>query len=151
LSYQLPHWVWPVALMVVCAIAVVRGRDRERLAAGGLLAAWALSMVVYKARSEATQWPILFIDLGFFSLLTWMALRSGRFWPMFAAGFQLLALITHLAHAVDVGVSGWAYITAERIWSYLVLFTIGYAAWTAPRYAESAADPTEVPPGAMRR
>lgn len=150
MSYQLPHWVWPVALMTVCATAVLRGRDMERLAAAVVLADWALSMVVYRARSEDTQWGVLLVDGAQFAVLLWIALRSSRYWPLFLSGFALLQLVTHLAHAVDVGVSGWAYITAERIWSYLLLFTIGYGAWTAPRYADSAGAPSDEP-GAMRR
>lgn len=135
--------------MVVGCAAVWRGRDQERLAVAGLMAAWALSMVAFRARSQDTQWPILFIDLSLFGLYLSLAMKSPRFWPLFAAGFQLLAFVTHVAHALDTGISGWAYLTAERIWSYLVLLTLGYAAWTAPSYAEMDA-PNDVP-GATRR
>jgi len=131
--YQLPVWVWPSALMSVCALAVWRGGAYERLAAAGVLAGWSLSMVVFRARSEDTQWGVLIIDVGLFGLFLWIALRSRRFWPLFAAGFQLLALFTHLASALDHRVSGWAYLTAEQIWSYLMLSAVGYAAWTAKR------------------
>lgn len=150
-SYQLPIWVWPAALSVVCALAVWRGRDDERLAAAAVLANWALSMVVFRARSEETQWAVLVVDAGLFAVLLWIAMRSPRFWPLFAAGFELLALLTHGAHALDAGVSGWAYLTATRIWSYLILVAIGYGAWTAPRrYAEIGEAPSTVP-GATRR
>lgn len=151
MSYQLPVWVWPVALMVVCIIAVRRGRDEERLAAGTVVLAWALSMVVYRARSEDTQWQVLLIDSGVFSVYLWIAMRTRRFWPLFAAGFKLLSLTTHVAHAADEGISGWAYWTATRTFNYLALFAIGYGAWTAPRrYAEIEA--YEIAnPGALRR
>jgi len=136
-SYQLPLWVWPSALMLVCAVAVWRGRDHERLAAGALLAAWALSMVVFKARSEETQWAVMIVDSGLLAVYGWIALRTRRYWPLFLGAFQFLAVVTHGAHALDAGVSGWAYITAIRVWTYLGLFAIGYGAWTAPRrYAE---------------
>lgn len=149
-AYQLPLWVWPTALLGVGALAVLRGRDQERMATVGLLAAWAFSMVVFRQRSQETQWAILGIDLALFLLYVWMALGSRRFWPLFVAGFQLLALVTHLARALDPGISGWAYLTAERIWSYLVLITIGYGAWTAPYCADTEAEPNDVP-GATRR
>ena len=150
-SYQLPIWVWPVALSIVCALAVWRGHDEERLAAAAVLANWALSMVVYRARSEETQWAVLVVDAGLFAIFLWIAMRSRRFWPLFAAGFELLSLVTHGAHALDAGVSGWAYLTATRIWSYLILIAIGYGAWTAPRrYAEIGVAPSAVP-GATRR
>jgi hypothetical protein len=145
--YQLPIWVWPTALMAVCAVAVWRGRDFERLAAASELASWSLTLVVFKARSENIQWPVLAIDVALLAVLTWIALRSARFWPLFAGGFQLLAVITHIAHALDARVSGWAYLTAILIWNYLTLAAIGYGAWTAPRHADT---PTDAP-GATRR
>jgi hypothetical protein len=139
--------------MAVCAIAVWRGRDLERLAAGAELATWALTLLVFKSRSESTQWAVLAIDVALFAVLLWIALRSTRYWPLLAAGFQLLALLTHFAHAVDALVSGWAYLTAILIWNYLTLFAIGYGAVTAPRrYAEiDALEPPPAMAGAMRR
>jgi hypothetical protein len=72
--------------------------------------------------------------------LLWIALRSDRHWPMFAAGFALLLLLTHLASAADPTIGGWAYLTAGLIFSYLILAAIAYGAITAPRrYAEIAA------------
>jgi hypothetical protein len=136
--------------MTVCALAVWRGRDDERLAAGGLLANWALSILVVRVGSGSTHWEVFFVDVALLSLYIWLALRSRRHWPLFAAGFQVLLVVTHLGRAVDPTVSVWAYLTAGIIWSYLVLFTIGYGAWTAPRYAERAADPTDVPGATLR-
>lgn len=149
-AYQLPVWVWPTVLMAVCALAVWRGRDYERLAAASELASWALTLVVFQSRSESTQWPVLIIDVALLMILVWIALRSSRFWPLFAGGFQLLAVVTHIAHALDTVVSGWAYLTAILIWNYLTLAAIGYGAWTAPNYARTDAEPSDVP-GATRR
>jgi hypothetical protein len=140
--------------MAVCLIAVWRGGDEERLAAGGLLANWALSMVVYKSHSQDTQWAVFAFDASLLALYVWLAMRTRRFWPLFAAGFQVLVVVIHLGRAADAGVSGWAYITGQLILAYLVLFTIGYGAWTAPYYAESTDEPDDSPadaPGATRR
>ena len=122
----------------MCALAAWRGRLTERLAAGAYLVAWALTVAVFRSGSEATQWPVLAIDAALLIFLVWLALRSSRFWPMFAAGFHLLAVATHLARAADPRVSGWAYQTAEILWSYLVIYAIAYGAWTARRPAASA-------------
>ncbi|RAK67324.1 hypothetical protein [Phenylobacterium kunshanense] len=150
MSYQLPVWVWPTVLMTVCAIAVWRGRDEERLAAAAELATWALTLVVFRARSDDTQWAVLIIDFSLLAVLLWIALRSRRYWPLFATGFQLLAVVTHLAHALDSTVSGWAYLTAALVFNYLTLLVVGYAAWTAPRYADTDDTPSAAP-GATRR
>lgn len=137
--------------MAVSAVATWRGGDYERLAAGGLLAAWALSMLTYE-RHLQTQWGVLLVDLGLMALLCWIALRSGRFWPLFAAGFHLLAIVTHIARFLDPTFSGWAYQTAEIIWGYLLAFSIGYGAWSAPNRQEAYADPAGAPaPGETLR
>ena len=132
-AYQLPAWVWPTVLMAVGSVAVWRGRDNERLAAAAVLANWALTIVVYRAASRDMQWGILLVDLAQLGVFLWIAMTSRRYWPLFVAAFGLLQVLTHGAKAVDTHVSAWAYITAEIIWSYLIIFAIGYAAWTAPR------------------
>jgi hypothetical protein len=139
LYYQLPHWVWPTALMTVCALAVWRGNDDERLAAGGLLTNWAFTMMLTRATagvaSGGPQWEVLLLDAALLGLYLWIALRSARFWPLFAAAFALLLVVTHLGRVVDPRVSGWAYLTGGLVFAYLMLFAIGYGAWTAARYA----------------
>lgn len=138
-AYQLPVYVWPTVVMGMGATAAWRGSDNERLAASGVLAGWALSMVVARARSNETQWGVFGVDVILLALFLWIALRSRRFWPLFVAGFQLLMVFTHVARLLDAGVSGWAYLTAKLVWSYLIVLTIAYGAWTAPqRYAEIA-------------
>ena len=64
--------------MSVCFLAVWRGRDDERLAAGGLLANWAISLVVTNRRAEMTQWDVLIVDVALLGLYVWLALRSRR-------------------------------------------------------------------------
>lgn len=152
MSDQLPLWVWPTTLLGVCAIAVLRGRDAERLAAAGYLAAWALSLVVFRADSRDTQWAMMVIDVGLFGLVIYLAMTSARYWPLFVGAMQLLAVLSYIAKSLDSGISAWAYLTAILVWNYLALFAIGYASWTAPkRYAEiGALDASEVP-GATRR
>jgi hypothetical protein len=90
-------------------------------------------MAVYRTGFRETEWGIFAVDAALLALLCWIALRSPRYWPLLAAGFHLLAVVTHLAKSVDRQVGAWAYITAEIIWGYLLALTIGYAAWTAPR------------------
>ena len=149
-AYQLPPWVWPAAISVVCLLAAWRGREEERLSAGAYLRAWALTLVVFRARREATQVPVLMIDVALLAVFSWIALRSRRYWPLFAAAFQLLAVMTHLARLADTAVTGWAYQTAGLVWAYLVIVSIGYGAWTAPRHAVSTDEPIDAA-GATRR
>ena len=150
-AYQLPPWIWPSAVIGSGALALLRGREEERLAAFTLLASWAVTMVVYRAGSEGTQWGIFVVDIVQLGVFLWLAVKSRRFWPLFVAAFGLLQVLTHGAKALDTGVSAWAYLTAQIIWSYLIVFAIVYASWTAP-YAEVGSEgaPIDVP-GATRR
>ena len=100
---------------------------------------WALSLVAARSGMSGTQWGVMGVDIALLVFFLWLALHSEKFWPLFVAGFQLLLVITHFASAADSAVTGWAYKTAEMIWSYLIVFTIGYAAWTAPRFAATVA------------
>lgn len=137
--------------MAVCALAIWRGRDDERLAAGGFLAAWSLTLVVFRSGDYGTQWPILVIDTALLALLIGISLRTNRYWPLPVAALQLLAVAVPLAKAADASVSGWAFITAALGFQYLALFGIGYAAVTAPRrYAEIEEIAADLP-GATRR
>ncbi|HEY0646938.1 hypothetical protein [Phenylobacterium sp.] len=137
--------------MTVCALAVWRGRDDERLASAGFLAGWAMTLVVFRARSEETQWAVLAIDVLLLGLFIWIALRSPRFWPLMVAALQALAVAVALAKALDPRITGWAYLTASLVFQYLALLTIGYGAITAPRrYAEIEEVPADIP-GATRR
>jgi hypothetical protein len=136
--------------MIVCGLAFWRGQDDERLAAAATLANWAIILVVFQPLSEETQWAMMAVDAVLLVLMVWLALRSNRYWPLFTAGFSLLIVVTHIAHALDTGVSGWAYLTAILIWSYLSLFAIGYGAWTAP-YVRAAGVTADATPGATLR
>ena len=136
--------------MIVCGLALWRGRDDERLAAAATLANWGISLVVFRAGSDATQWFVMAADLVLLTLLVWLSLRTTRYWPLFAAAFALLTIVTHIAHALDTGVSSWAYLTAGLIWSYLGLIAIGYGAWTAPYYVAITPGPTDAPGATLR-
>lgn len=146
--YEIRGFIWAATVLAVCAISARRGRPDDRLAAGGLLAGWAMTMLVYRSQFTEPEWGIFAVDGALLALLIWIALRSDRHWPLFAAAFHLLAIATHVARMVDHSVGGWAYITAEIFWGYLLAIAIGYGAWTAPRRSQANA-PADA--GATRR
>ena len=86
-------------------------------------------------------------------LLTAIALRSPRYWPMFAAAFQLLCVVTHVARVVDPGVRAWAYATGQVIFSQWVFFALGVGVFTHWRRSRQSAatDRPAAAPGATLR
>lgn len=130
---------WATTVLLVCGIALWRGQRYERLGAAVILIGWLLTLAAIPFHFARTEWGILTIDALALLALVWIALRSERYWPIFAAGFQLLAVMTHVASSLDHSVDHWAYITAEIIWGYLLVIAVGYGAWTAKDNQPTAA------------
>jgi len=130
----LPIFVYPLTLLAICILAIWRGGRYERAATFGLLGAWAVTVVAYRAPNLPTEYIVLVADLSLLALLIWVALRSPAWWPIFAAGFHLLAILTHLAKDLDRQLGAWAYISAQIIWGYLLAISIGVGSWRHPAF-----------------
>lgn len=117
----IPHAVWLAAITAVCGSALWRGGPSEKAGAAIILAGWAATVAAAAYPGWDRRWAVLAVDFAAFAALTWLALRSNRWWPLAAAGLQLVAVVTHAARLLDPTVGGWAYISAGRIWGYLLL------------------------------
>jgi hypothetical protein len=140
LTIALPPWLGFVVMFVVCSGAFIRGGVEERLTAGGLLTNVAATVVMRDYSWPQLQRAGFAIDVLFMILLLAIALRSAKFWPMAAAGFQLLAVLTHVAKMIDPDLEQWSYITAIVIWTYLPMTPHGvglWNSWRASPYAPS--------------
>jgi hypothetical protein len=147
----LPTWFPIVVIGGVCAAALLKGGREERIAAGAFVLG-TLATPFIKDYSWGTQWAIFGVDVVYLALLLVIALRSPRYWPLCAAGFQLLGVVTHAASIVDPMLPKWAYVTAGVIWTYLVLAAIAVGTWNAWRGRRQLANAAAVPtPAATRR
>jgi uncharacterized membrane protein len=151
-AYALPPWFGIGLLLGVCGAALWKGRAEERLAAGGMLLAVAVTYFLRDPRWSGTQWAGFVADIALLGLLIALSLRTPKYWPLFAAAFQLLAVVTHTARMLDRTLGAWAYATAGVIFTQLVLVSIAVGTWNAwrSRYPAIADDPTPIP-GATRR
>ena len=148
----LPIWVGIVIGWTVAASALWKGGWSERLVAIGFLAAWLISPLVRLGGWNGPAWTGLTVDAAFLALLLFVALRSGRYWPLFAAAFELLSVLSHIARLVDPGVRAWAYATADAIWTYLLLASLAVGTvncWRERRQLDAGAAIPD--PGATRR
>jgi hypothetical protein len=128
-AYALPPWFGLALTVLVCGAAFWKGGREEQIAAGGLLLGWIATLVLRDPRWDGAQVGAFVVDGAFLALLTALALRSDRYWPIATAGFQLLAVTTHAARVLDKHLSGWAYATAEVIWTQLVLVALAVGVW----------------------
>ena len=128
-AYQLPTWIGLSFLGVVCLLAAIFGRWEERTAAGFLAADVLLADLLRDHSWIGPQWAEFWTDVAYLGLLIFIALRSRRFWPLFAAGFQLLSIMTHTMRMLDPKVNGWTYATAIVIFTYLIMYAILFGIW----------------------
>ncbi|QMW23481.1 hypothetical protein [Sandaracinobacteroides saxicola] len=111
-------------LFAVTALALLRGGREERTVAFALVAAALLTPVVAAHGFEQPEAGVVLVDALLFALLIAVAVRSACFWPTWAAGFQLGALMVHVAAMAVPHMIPAAYIDTLAIWSYAVLFAL---------------------------
>lgn len=122
------------ALLVCCGVALWKGHNSERWTAVSLLSAAAISPLAQTSAFVHPELGILVIDLALLAYLMTLALRSDRFWPLWAAGFQVVGTTVHLARMVDPDVWPFVYGTAQIFWSYPVLIALATGTWLEARY-----------------
>ena len=118
-----------VLMWAVFIYAVRRGSMAERLAAGGIIVAAYLSVLVRSSGASAfknIELPVLFVDTGLLVLLLSISLRSGKFWPLWLTAMQSLVILAHLAPFVPHMVP-WGYWRAVAIWSWPMLIVLAFA------------------------
>jgi len=152
-AYSLPPWVGLTLLVIVCASAFWKGGREEQIAAGAVLLSVVVTVVLRDPRWVGLQRGAFVADVLLLLALGALALRTARYWPMAAAAFQLLCVLTHVARMIDPGVRGWAYATGQVIFTQWVLITIGVGVlntWRAERQVARTAV-AAIAPGATRR
>jgi hypothetical protein len=134
-----------LAIMGLAALAISiggalkwGGRD-ERLAALGFLAATLATQFANQSSYQHTEKGVLIIDMLLLAGLVILALRSDRFWPMWAAAFQLVGTTVHFASMAETGDFAWAYAVGLIFWSYPVLVALGLGTWLEGRHRRRAA------------
>lgn len=94
------------------------------------LTAYAFSLAAIGSRVSNTnkyanvETGILAIDTLLLLALVAIAMRSDRFWPLWAAGFQMVAVCVHIAGFAKTDNSDWAYAIAVNFWSFPVIFAL---------------------------
>ena len=126
--------VFTLIVLLSCGGAFWLGRDNERWTALALLASGAASAVLQTSNFFQPESGILAVDLLLLSYLIWLALRSDRFWPLYAAGFQVVGTTIHLARLADSNVFHSAYATAQVFWAYPVLLALAAGTYLEARY-----------------
>lgn len=113
-----------------CAYAIRCGGAPERIVGIVILAsvvADPLLHLVLEPRFHAVDPTHLIIDLVRFAAFVAVALRACRYWPIWLASFQTLALGAHAMRAMEVAIHPVAYGAMSAMWSYGMLALLLFA------------------------
>lgn len=120
-------------MALCCGYALLRGGAPERVAAGLQVGAFAFTILVHRlfegAAFQVTSVGTAVIDLVLLMALIVLAWRSTRFWPLWIAGWQLAAIVAHLAKLLDPAMIPAGYAIQAQIWAYPMLVATAAGAW----------------------
>lgn len=105
---------------------------------GGWLAAWAFILFLgamagtsFSAPASSAKdlwvgvnWPLFVTDTVYFIGLLFLMLFSRRYWPIWAAGFQLACVLSHVPSMLDPGINPRLYRMLESVWMLPMLVTM---------------------------
>lgn len=121
-------------LLGCCAIALIWGASEERYTSIGIAVAVLASNFVSDGSYAHTESGVLIVDIAVFCGLLLLALRSDRYWPMWAAAFQLVGTMVHFASIPQSGNFAWAYYVALIFWTYPVFIALAAGTWLEGRF-----------------
>ena len=129
MPYQYNQYAFAIVLLLTCGSVLWFGRESERWTAIALVSAAIASLLAQTSKFFQPESGILLIDLALLGYLVWLALRSDRFWPLYAAGFQIIGTLIHVARLTDDSIFHAAYATGQVLWAYPVLLTLAVGTW----------------------
>ncbi len=132
-----------IALFGSCGVAFRWGGTDERIASLAFIAATFASKLFTESNYVHTETIVMAIDALLLLALVAVALRSDRFWPMWAAAFQLVGTSVHLASMAETGDFKWAYAVGLIFWTYPVLIALMVGTWLEARHRQRWVQPAE--------
>ena len=129
-------------MLLTGGFSIWRGGWAERTAAIGMIADSVASAIFQNRHNwDAPQWGDFAVDVAYLLLLVWVALKSDRLWPLWAAGFQLVAVVIYFARIIDMTSGPLAPYRGVVIWGYLILLSVVVGTWQRWRDRRPAPSP----------
>lgn len=108
------------------------GRREERVIILTVIAYVCLPPFVYELQIGTFRYAVFALELVWMGALFWGVMRLDRWWPILAAGAQLLACLSHLLPFVLFDLYVWSTVTVRlAIWAFvsLILLVGSWEAW----------------------
>ncbi len=131
--------LFDATLALVCGYALVCGGRPERIGATINLVASVVTTALRLSDASyfAPMAPIIgLIDLAVAAGFYWLAIKTIRFWPIWAAGFAMADLFMSVAGALLPQIQLFAYQSGLVIYAYLALGALTLGTFRLPRDAE---------------
>ncbi len=113
--------------IAVTVYAIVRGGTPERLAGVTLLAAAGMTLIaplIIGVDFGHVAWALFMVDGPLLIMLLVLAAFADRFWPMWLAALQVVAIGNHGVRAYDPAILNYAYWFMAGKISYPMLFVV---------------------------
>lgn len=122
--------VYLLALSATCGFALVRGGPEVRHVATAMLIAVAATVLAsaFGQHWHGPNWGVIAVDVAFLAILVAIALRSTRYWPIWAAASQLAGCLAHLP-AIFTQLPMKIYVTTQSLWAFPLLLSLAVGAW----------------------
>lgn len=125
-------YLYYVFLFVCCGYAIFQGNRAEYLGAAIMVVGSLATLVI--GRMVENSWTgveggIFVVDIVALIALIHLALKSDRFWPIWATAFHLLAVSIHTAMLVAPQITPWAFATGAAFWAYPMLLALAIGSY----------------------
>ncbi len=128
-------------LLATCAYALARGGAPERIAGALLIGAFGVDEVVHRLVDGSSYTTVetgsTIVDVALLAALIVLAHRSTRYWPLWLSGWQLAAVIAHMAKALDPTMQATGYAIQAQVWGYPMVIALAAGAWRHRRRRQS--------------
>ncbi len=123
-----------LGLLALCsAYALARGGAPERASALLQLGAFAADEAVHRLVDGSAYTALatgsFLVDLTLLLALLTLASRCTRHWPLWVAGWQLAAIVAHMAKLLDPAMLATGYAIQLQIWAYPMLLATMIGTW----------------------
>jgi len=114
------------ALIATLAYALRKGGEDERRGILTILVGALLSELASHSGpdGDGPQLDVMAIDVAVFIVFVALAYRSKKFWPIWAAASQLVAVLTHWTLVLDPSMFRTVYAAAQPFWVFPMLAAI---------------------------
>ena len=121
-----------IVVVAVLGFTFMKGEEPERIAGGVYLVAWLATLLIQSNTNLYTWQPAVFaLDCIVLAVLVGLSWKSGRTWPIWASGFQLLVLMGLIIPWLDVRPPAWSYFAVANLGTYGVLTCLAVGTfWT---------------------